>query len=424
MQITAKAALCCLAALFNSGAIASQQLTPPHDVLLRAGEGGYHTYRIPASVVVRDGAVVLFLEGRKDGQDDFAAIDLLCLRSLDGGHTWSRPQVIYAEGPLSERISIGNPCPVYDAENGRLWCSFTKNNQQVFVTSSEDAGATWTKPTEITRDVRPITWTRYWTGPGHGLQLRQGPRKGRLIFPSFHQELEVRDGGHTTAFVERCHSVFSDDHGRTWKIGQSTQLSAEIATPEPFFSGKWIPGDSFWHGCESMAEELPDGRIYLTIRNQVGTGAKAEAYSSDGGETWTLVKLQKQLPDPGCQAGLVRWADPSRRRKDLFVYTSITVDNRVDKNATHGRSTQLRDFLPLEGLTGRQRLAAYLSSDDCRTWTEIGVVFPRAAAYSDLVVLPDGDILCFFEGGEKSPYESIRMARLGKDWLGGNHASK
>lgn len=403
-----------LACSFVSIATA-QPAAPPHDVLLRAGEGGYHTYRIPASVVVRDGAIILFLEGRKDAQDDFAAIDLLCLRSFDGGHTWSRPQVVYAEGPVSERISIGNPCPVYDADTGRLWCSFTKDNQQVFVTSSDDAGVTWAQPREITRDVRPISWTRYWTGPGHGLQLRQGPRKGRLIFPSFHMQLETRDGGHATAFAQRSHSVFSDDHGRSWKIGLDTQLSAELATPEPFFSGKWIPGDCFWHGCESMAEELPDGRVYLTIRNETKDGAaRAESFSSDGGETWTPVKLQPQLPVPNCQSGLARWTDLQQPGKGTFVYTGITVDARA----------KLQRFPPLEGLTGRQRLAAYLSSDDCQTWTEIGVVFPRAAAYSDLVVLPDGDILCFFEGGEKGPYESIRMARLGKDWLGGKRTLK
>ena len=403
-----------LACSFVSIATA-QPAAPPHDVLLRAGEGGYHTYRIPASVVVRDGAIVLFLEGRKDAQDDFAAIDLLCLRSLDGGHTWSRPQVVYAEGPVSERISIGNPCPVYDADTGRLWCSFTKDNQQVFVTSSDDAGVTWAQPREITREVRPISWTRYWTGPGHGLQLRQGPKKGRLIFPSFHMALEPRDGGHATVFAQYSHMVFSDDHGGTWKIGADARLSAELAASTPAFSGKWIPGDCFWHGCECMVEELPDGRLYLTIRNQTKDSmCRAEAFSSDGGETWTPVKLQPQLPGPACQSGLARWTDLQQPGKGTFVYTGITVDARA----------QLRRFPPLEGLTGRQRLAAYLSSDDCRTWTEIGVVFPRAAAYSDLVVQPDGDILCFFEGGENGPYESIRMARLGKDWLGGKRTSK
>jgi len=417
MQILSVSLIGRFAALLACGILscARSQPAPPTDILLRAGEGGYHTYRIPAAVAVRDGIVVLLLEGRKDAQDDFAAIDLLCLRSLDGGRTWSRPQVVHTEGAMAERISIGNPCPVYDAETGRLWCAFTRENQQVYVTHSDDAGATWTRPREITRDVRPFAWTRYWTGPGHGLQLRQGAKKGRLIFPSYHMLLEARDGGHSTAFAMRSHMVYSDDHGQTWKIGGSTQVSPELDKPESRFSGKWIPGESSWHGCECMAEELADGRVYLTIRNQVpGNGARAEAFSSDGGETWTPVQLQPQLPAAVCEGGLVRWMDPRRLGTPMLVYTGITVDSRAAK----GR------FQPLEGLAGRQRLAAYVSSDEGRTWGESGVVFARAAAYSDLVALPDGNILCFFEGGEKAPYESIRLARLGGEWLAGKHPAK
>ena len=56
--------------------------------------------------------------------------------------------------------------------------------------------------------------------------------------------------------------------------------------------------------------------------------------------------------------------------------------------------------------------------------TVINREFIKDTAYSDLVVLPDGDILCIYEGGEKGPYESIGMARLGKDWLGGKRTSK
>ena len=250
--------------------IATAQLAaPPHDVLLRAGEDGYHTYRIPASVVVRDGAIVLFLEGRKDAQDDFAAIDLLCLRSLDGGHTWSRPQVVYAEGPVSERISIGNPCPVYDADTGRLWCSFTKDNQQVFVTSSDNAGVTWAQPREITPAVRPASWMRYWTGPGHGLQLTHGKNRGRLVVPSYHLELESVDGGDTSVIVMRSHMAFSNDHGQTWKIGESTKLASELeGSPARRLAGKWIPGEARWHGGECMVEEQDDGRLYLIVRDQ------------------------------------------------------------------------------------------------------------------------------------------------------------
>ena len=60
----------------------------PVDVYV-SGEGGYHTYRIPAIIRCTDGSLLAFAEGRKDGQGDSGNIDLLQRRSTDGGVTWS-----------------------------------------------------------------------------------------------------------------------------------------------------------------------------------------------------------------------------------------------------------------------------------------------------------------------------------------------
>lgn len=408
----------------------TDRLRPPAEsadrTLLRAGDGDYHTYRIPAAVVTRDGSVVLLVEGRKGSQSDFAAIDLLSLRSPDGGRTWSKPEVVWSEGSNDERISIGNPTPVYDAITGRLWCVFSRENQRVFVTSSYDAGGTWTRPQEITSAVRPASWMRYWTGPGHGLQLRQGRYRGRLMVPSCHLELESADGGDTSVIVMRSHMVFSDDHGQSWKIGGSTKLATELdREPARRLAGKWIPGEASWHGGECMVEELDDGRLYLVVRDQARyDGRKAFAYSSDGGETWTPMLLQPQLPDPGCQASIIRWNNPGKPGPDLFLYSGITIDDRTVKPVGDGGDGSKKKPEIKEGAKGRQRLAVYVSADGCQSWLEAGVVHAGPAAYSDLVVLPDGDVLCFYEGGEKGAYESIRMARLGKGRLSGTDSSK
>ena len=60
----------------------------------------------------------------------------------------------------------------------------------------------------------------------------------------------------------------------------------------------------------------------------------------------------------------------------------------------------------------RRKLNLYISDDECATWQQSRVIEYGHAAYSDLVALPDGTILCFYEGGEKSPYESIFLARF------------
>lgn len=401
-----------------AGAGTPSPAEPADRALLRGGEGGYH-YRIPAAVVTREGTVVLLVEGRKGINSDFAAIDLLSLRSQDGGRTWSKTQVVWSEGSTEEKISMGNPAPVYDAITGRLWCVFNRENQRVFVTYSDNAGDTWTRAREITPAVRPASWMRYWTGPGHGLQLTQGKNRGRLVVPSYHLELESADGGDTSVIVMRSHMVLSDDHGQTWRIGGSTKLAPELeGNPARRLAGKWIPGEAAWHGGECMVEERDNGRLYLIVRDQARhDGRKAFAWSSDGGETWTPLSLQPQLPDPGCQASLIRYADPARPGPEVFLYSGVTIDNRAAKPIGDGGDGAKTGRVATEALKGRQRLTLYASSDGCQNWREAGVVHAGPAAYSDLVVLPDGDVLCLYEGGEKDAYESIRMARVDRKWL-------
>ena len=129
-----------------------------------SGEGGYHTYRIPALVRTVKGTVLAFCEGRKQGRGDAGTIDLLLMRSADGGETWSDTQMVVAE----DGMTCGNPCPVVDGETGAIWLPFCKNladgpetmicegkaPRTVWVTHSEDDGQTWADPVEITGDVK------------------------------------------------------------------------------------------------------------------------------------------------------------------------------------------------------------------------------------------------------------------------------
>ena len=66
---------------------------------------------------------------------------------------------------------------------------------------------TWDPPVEITRDTKRANWTWYATGPGIGIQLRNG----RLIIPCDHAEAAGRQWF--------SHVIYSDDHGASWHIG-------------------------------------------------------------------------------------------------------------------------------------------------------------------------------------------------------------
>jgi sialidase-1 len=199
---------------------------PEGEALFVGGRGGYHTYRIPALAVTTKGTVLAFCEGRKFSGRDTGDIDLLVRRSTDDGHTWSAQQTVWDESENTCR----NPCPIIDRDTGIIWLLMTwnlgedtekeitartsKDTRRVFVTCSEDDGKTWVKPREITPDVKRKNWTWYATGPGAGIQIEYGLYAGRLVVPCDCVEAETKRG--------YSHIIYSDDYGKTWKLGGST----------------------------------------------------------------------------------------------------------------------------------------------------------------------------------------------------------
>jgi len=358
-------------------------------VLLTAGKGGYHTYRIPAVVCTAKGTVLFLCEARKNSASDFAQTHLLLLSSSDHGRTWSEPRIVWKDDS-EPNVTIGNPCPVLDVQTGAVWIGFTRNNQRAFVTKSTHHGRTWATPTEITEAVKPKNWKRYWIGPGHGLQLTQGPKAGRLIFPSYH----IVDEGDRR--VMRSHMVYSDDHGRTWQIGQSTAIGPPIDPEGVHLSASWVPGPYDWEGCECLAVERTDGRLYLTVRNQAGyKRKKAYAFSDDGGTSWSPLSLQDELPGPTCQSSIIHLpagADGNTR----ILWSGIRASDRPG---------------------GRRDLTVFLSEDGAQSFSRSRLVHGGPSAYSDMTTLPDGSVLVFYEGGTTHRYNSIRVARFNLDWL-------
>ena len=78
------------------------------DVLLTSGKGGYHTYRIPATVCTAKGTVLFFCEARKNSSSDFAQTHLLLLSSSDHGRTWSDPRIVWKDDS-EPNVTIGKP---------------------------------------------------------------------------------------------------------------------------------------------------------------------------------------------------------------------------------------------------------------------------------------------------------------------------
>jgi len=352
-------------------ACAASAAEPRHTDLFRAGEGGYHTYRIPSLIETRQGMLLAFCEGRKGSSSDSGDIDLLLRRSNDGGATWSPVQTVWDDGPHT----CGNPCPVVDRDTGTVWLLMTWNagrqredqiqpgfgedSRRVFVTQSSDDGATWEKPVEITQSVKRPEWTWYATGPGNGIQLRGG----RFVIPCDHKT--------KTAGIERYHShvIYSDDHGKNWQIGG-------------------IAGDKT---NESAVAELKDGTLLLNMRSNHGKSRRAVAQSADGGLNWSPVAFDDALGEPVCQASLIttrRWNEAG----DELLFS-----NPAD--------------------TKRIRLTVRLSRDGGRTWPVSRLLHEGPSAYSSLCPLGKDEAALLYERGDKNPYEGITFARFGLDWI-------
>ncbi|MGH9309527.1 MAG: sialidase family protein, partial [Vicinamibacterales bacterium] len=157
---------------------------PVHTDVYVAGEGEYHTYRIPSVIATPGGTLLAFAEARREGAGDAGNIDLVVKRSQDGGRTWSAMQVIGDNGPNT----FGNPCPVIDRRTGAVLLLTTQNRgtdreadiiagtsaegRTVWIMRSADDGRTWSAPSEITSSVKLPDWTWYATGPGVGIQLQ------------------------------------------------------------------------------------------------------------------------------------------------------------------------------------------------------------------------------------------------------------
>lgn len=366
----------------------------PHVVVFEKGSGGYNVFRIPAIVRAANGDLLAFCEAREGG--DASEIDLVLKRSTDAGATWGPLQVVEESEdyrPLFEGevppITLGNPAPVVDRLDpehpGRIWLPFTLENDRVFVTHSDDNGATWSHEREITRDVKRDGWGWYATGPVHSIQLQRGPRRGRLVVPADHR---VGDGGSDEG-PNGAHLFYSDDHGGTWRLG---------AIDDTYDDGL--------NANETAVVELNDGRLYLNTRDQNGPapGTRGEAWSDDGGETFASSGVDgyrwfrpapEVLDAPVVQCSLLRAASTlDGDAADVLLFAG------PDDNGPTGK--------------GRSDLQIRVSTDEARSWRDGPLIHTGPAAYSDMVRLDEARVGILFEAGEQAggAYDSIRYTSL------------
>lgn len=157
---------------------------------------------------------------------------------------------------------------------------------------STDDGKTWSEPELISGQVKK-EWMKFLgTGPGRGIQIKNGDKKGRIVFPVYY----TNPNGFQSSAV-----IYSDDNGNTWDIGESPNdsRSDHSENSDTIRSGNEL--------TECQVVEMPDGQLKLFMRN---TGDYVRiATSFDGGETWHEdVAEDRNLREPYCQLSVINYS--------------------------------------------------------------------------------------------------------------------
>ncbi|CYU85383.1 sialidase domain-containing protein [Streptococcus suis] len=147
----------------------------------------------------------------------------------------------------------------------------------IWMSYSDDDGLTWSRPEDITPSVKKDYMKFLGLGPGTGITLHTGPNKGRLVVPAYSANWQTGLYGSQSALV-----FYSDDHGRTWKAGQTFNDNRRLENGTVLHSSTM--NNSVEQGTEATLVQFGNGQLKMFMRGLVGQVRVAT--SLDGGQTW------------------------------------------------------------------------------------------------------------------------------------------
>lgn len=382
--------------------------------------GGRSNYRIPSMIVTNKGTVMAFCNDRKDTVSDHSEEVSLVLMLKKPGEPWSKE--ITLAGMEGWNCGIGSAC--YDNEIGRAFIfgsrsSVTKQEFKdytpeemaamkkkaedeaaklgirlgAFTMYSDDEGETWgeypfkVETTEFTHwdgSVSMITGGVH--GSAHGIQLRHGEHKGRLLCPSRMNVKKYKDM-HGLRRHSYNNAIYSDDHGKTWKAS----LPVQVGTGE------------------GTLTENADGSITYNSRAYFQDGKRYIATSTDGGESYGSFRIDNFLREEkniGCNASFIR----------------VERDEIKDASLLPDGCDGITVFCNPRADT-RRNMTACISFDGGETWSAEKTIYSGPAAYSSLVFSPtDQHFHLIYEKGDDEKGANpctlgIAAAEFDIEWL-------
>lgn len=358
----------------SSGKCANNQL----GIALRQHkEDGVDTYRIPGLATTNNGTLIGVYDIRYNSAVDLQEdVDVGMSRSTDGGQTWEPMKIIMDMGEWGglpeEQNGIGDPSVLVDRKTNTIWVAAVwahghpdqrnwwasrpglepETTSQFVLVKSEDDGITWSRPINITKQIKDKDWNLLLQGPGKGITLDDGT----LVFPAQFKDKE--DMPYSTI-------IYSKDNGQSWSIGAGAKTNT----------------------TEAQLIELNDGGLMLNMRDnrngsdKTETNGRAVAVTYDLGKTWQVHATSNgALKEPTCMASLI---------KEDFI---------VD-----GDKKSLVLFSNPNSMFGRHHMTIKISLDDGKSWPEkhqLLIDSGGGRGYSCMTKIDDHHIGILYEGSQ------------------------
>ena len=350
--------------------------------------------RIPGMVTSKDGSLLAVYDLRWNQNGDLPGdIDVGLSRSTNGGLSWEAPRPVLDMGTWLDqpenKNGVGDPAILVDDKTGHIYITGLvahglssgwywgkskpgmdpMDTGQVVITKSEDDGKTWSKPVNLTSEIKNPSWQLMLQGPGAGISMRDGT----LVF-AFQYKANI--GTTDKPKYSACSSIlYSKDHGKSWKVAPGVNYPQETT--------------------EAQVVELNDGSLMLNCR--ISAGGRAVFTTKDLGETWTQHKTSGRgtFNMTGCMASILRYSSTKDgEAKDILLFSG-----------------------PADGgKKRRSHMSIRYSLDEGETWSEPYLLDQIGGAYSSLSLIEENgkkDIGIIYEGSQSNMcFERITLEEL------------
>ena len=318
-------------------------------------------YRIPAMVLDQNDNLVVAIDKRYNSNSDLGnhKIDVITMRSEDNGRTWTnKADVAIGDAYTAAYFGFGDPA-LARAENGDLVClmaSGSKTWGYGMITAgfakSTNNGKSW----KLTKNL-------FESSKFYDENSSNGKLSVNNLFTSSGKGLVTNDG--VIMFTTNCcesrsstyyiYVIYSTDNGETWRLSKSVAYSG---------------------GDESKLEQMNDGSLLLSVRQNGNRGWNTATYSKNADGTvdfkWGKQKRTGDISGNACNADILYYSRKTDGKEDIMLHSYINTG-------------------------GRESLQLAMSLDGGKSWKSVYNIQPNGSCYSTMIQLPNGNVALLYE---------------------------